>query len=68
MHANISLKNDDLSDASIVTRTFKPGETFNYKLTIKNNTVEAVDILDGQVNGLDLDCLRRLCILSMPVS
>lgn len=40
-------KNDDLSDASIVTRTFKPGETFNYKLTIKNNTDKAVE--DGVV-------------------
>ena len=31
----------------IVTRTFKPGETFNYKLTIKNNTDKAVE--DGVV-------------------
>ena len=36
-------KNDDLSDASTVTRTFKPGETFNYKLTIKNNTDNPVE-------------------------
>lgn len=40
-------KNDDLSDASIVTRTFKPGETFNYKLTIKNNTDKPVE--DGVI-------------------
>ena len=40
-------KNDDLSDASIVTRIFKPGETFNYKLTIKNNTDKAVE--DGVI-------------------
>ena len=40
-------KNDDLSDASTVTRTFKPGETFNYKLTIKNNTDKAVE--DGVI-------------------
>ena len=54
-------KNDDLSDASTVTRTFKPGETFNYKLTIKNNTdnpVENTVIYDvlpkvGDVNTLD---------------
>lgn len=36
-------KNDDLSDASTVTRTFKPGETFNYKITIKNNTDKPVE-------------------------
>ncbi|EKS20343.1 LPXTG-domain-containing protein [Streptococcus sp. F0442] len=40
-------KNDDLSDASTVTRTFKPGETFNYKITIKNNTDKPVE--DGVV-------------------
>ncbi|WP_449159814.1 Cna B-type domain-containing protein [Streptococcus sp.] len=40
-------KNDDLSDASTVTRTFKPGETFNYKLTIKNNTDKPVE--DGVI-------------------
>ncbi|KXT77481.1 Cna B-type domain-containing protein [Streptococcus sp. DD13] len=54
-------KNDDLSDASAVARTFKPGETFNYKLTIKNNTdtpVEEAVVYDvlpkvGDVNTLD---------------
>ena len=31
----IAKKNDDLSDASIVTRTFKPGETFNQTHPLK---------------------------------
>ena len=47
-------KNDDLSDASTVTRTFKPGETFNYKLTIKNNTDKPVE------DGIIYDILPKV--------
>ena len=47
-------KNDDLSDASTVTRTFKPGETFNYKITIKNNTDKPVE------DGIVYDALPKV--------
>lgn len=47
-------KNDDLSDASAVTRTFKPGETFNYKITIKNNTDKPVE------DGIVYDALPKV--------
>lgn len=66
-------KNDDLSDASTVTRTFKPGETFNYKLTIKNNTdnpVENTVIYDvlpkvGDVNTLDASARKTEYTVSL---
>ena len=66
-------KNDDLSDASTVTRTFKPGETFNYKLTIKNNTdtpVENTVIFDalpkvGDVNTLDASARKTEYTVSL---
>ena len=66
-------KNDDLSDASTVTRTFKPGETFNYKLTIKNNTdnpVENTVIYDvlpkvGDVNALDASARKTEYTVSL---
>ena len=66
-------KNDDLSDASTVTRTFKPGETFNYKLTIKNNTdtpVENTVIFDalpkvGDVNTLDASARKTKYTVSL---
>ena len=66
-------KNDDLSDASTVTRTFKPGETFNYKLTIKNNTdnpVENTVIYDvlpkvGDVNPLDASARKTEYTVSL---
>lgn len=66
-------KNDDLSDASTVTRTFKPGETFNYKLTIKNNTDNPVentviyDILPklGDVNTLDASARKTEYTVSL---
>ena len=66
-------KNDDLSDASTVTRTFKPGETFNYKLTIKNNTdnpVENTVIYDvlpkvGDVNSLDASARKTEYTVSL---
>lgn len=47
-------KNDDLSDASAFTRTFKPGETFNYKITIKNNTDKPVE------DGIVYDALPKV--------
>ena len=66
-------KNDDLSDASTVTRIFKPGETFNYKLTIKNNTdrpVENTVIYDvlpkvGDVNTLDASARKTEYTVSL---
>ena len=66
-------KNDDLSDASTVTRTFKPGETFNYKLTIKNNTdtpVENTVVYDalpkvGDVNTLDASARKTEYTVSL---
>ena len=66
-------KNDDLSDTSTVTRTFKPGETFNYKLTIKNNTdnpVENTVIYDvlpkvGDVNTLDASARKTEYTVSL---
>jgi len=66
-------KNDNLSDASTVTRTFKPGETFNYKLTIKNNTdnpVENTVIYDvlpkvGDVNTLDASARKTEYTVSL---
>lgn len=66
-------KNDDLSDASTVTRTFKPGETFNYKLTIKNNTDRPVentviyDVLSkvGDVNTLDASARKTEYTVSL---
>ena len=66
-------KNDDLSDASTVTRTFKPGETFNYKLTIKNNTDKPVentviyDVLPkvGDVNTLDASARKTEYTVSL---
>ena len=66
-------KNDDLSDASTVTRTFKPGETFNYQLTIKNNTdtpVENTVIFDalpkvGDVNTLDASARKTEYTVSL---
>jgi len=66
-------KNDNLSDASTVTRTFKPGETFNYKLTIKNNTdnpVENTVIYDvlpkvGDVNTLDVSARKTEYTVSL---
>lgn len=66
-------KNDDLSDASTVTRTFKPGDTFNYKLTIKNNTdnpVENTVIYDvlpkvGDVNTLDASARKTEYTVSL---
>lgn len=66
-------KNDDLSDASTVTRTFKPGETFNYKLTIKNNAdtpVENTVIYDalpkvGDVNTLDASARKTEYTVSL---
>ena len=66
-------KNDDLSDASTVTRTFKPGETFNYKLTIKNNTdtpVENTVVYDAlpkvrDVNTLDASARKTEYTVSL---
>ena len=66
-------KNDDLSDASTATRTFKPGETFNYKLTIKNNTdtpVENTVVYDalpkvGDVNTLDASARKTEYTVSL---
>ena len=62
-----------MSDASTVTRTFKPGETFNYKLTIKNNTdnpVENTVIYDvlpkvGDVNTLDASARKTEYTVSL---